>query len=146
MAWNMPSARVAAGGRKMLTPLTPMTPPDAAQARAWSSVMLRAWGPERLGVRVREYHRSLGKLECVHRGAIAGVRAVNDHADPVHLADEADPELTEAAIGALMASIADMVLLVVGEQRVPHAEPVEKVDKLDASLERGRVLEMETDG
>ena len=81
-------------------PLSPMTPPVAAQARIWSSRMFR---PRCVSAHGLEWLKITGAAETLHRlerGPVAAVGRVHDHAHPVHLGHHVPPERRSAPTSA----------------------------------------------
>jgi hypothetical protein len=74
------------------------------------------------------------------------VRAVDEHADAVHLGDQLQPVAAETGIHALVAAGRRSVHLVVDQQHVADAEPVEQLHHVRVALQAGATLEVEAEG
>ena len=97
------------------------------------------------GVGMRIDNRRGRRLEHVERCPPTRMRAVDQHADPLHFGDQLQAEPRQACVGAFVAAVADMVLLVVGHESMAHAEPVEDLDQTDIAVKGCRSLEVEAD-
>src|SRR3546814_18555045 len=73
---------------------------------------------------VREDHRLLHVCRGLANGALAGVSATQDRADPLHLVEYA-PTLRREADVFVLAATAEHVVAIVGQQHPAHAECVE---------------------
>ena len=92
-----------------------------------------------------EDHRPGRGIQHVHGGAIAGMGAIDQHADAVHLLDDAAPEGGEARI-LVMAAAAGAIGPVVGEEHLAHAEAIEEGDHVGFAVQRLHPLDIEGDG
>src|SRR4026208_821835 len=59
--------------------------------------------------------------------------AVNNHAHPIHFADEFTAEIGQAAI-LVMTAATGCIVAVIGEQHLPHAESIETLAHADVAL------------
>ena len=89
-----------------------------------------------------EQDRRLGNVEQAAQAVVRDVRAVDDHAEPVALADNGAAEGVEAAVARRVGRRVDPVerLVVAGNQhprarRVPQAQRRERVLQADAALD-----------
>ena len=101
-------------------------------------------GAERPRVRVAEEDRRRRRLHDLEAGALAGVRAVHQHAGGVDRGDGAPAELRERR-GLVVAAAAERVVAVVGEVDLPHAEVEEETHRLRPAEQRQAALQVERD-
>ena len=97
----------------------------------------------RLRIRVREHDGSRGRLDRIHRRAIAGVGAIDDDAGLVEALDYPEAEVAEPGVRSFFAPVADTVLDVVGKLDHADAEGLVRIDQVDVVLDRLGSLEME---
>ena len=109
----------------------PSIPPLSASARISRAETCRPPGRQSAGVACVT---ATGRAECgdgLQRGAFAGMRQVDQHAEPVHLPHHLAPHAGEAGILRLRPAAAEQRLVVVGELHDADAEIVQH-------LRRGR--------
>lgn len=97
---------------------------------------------ERLRVGVREDHRPVRIFHHVHRGAIARMGHVHEHAEAVHFVDHLPAECGQTCV-LVVAPAAGEIVAVVGEQHLSHAEAM--VECGDC-LFPGQEIEADIDG
>src|SRR5690606_21329856 len=97
----------------------------------------------RVGVRDRD--RPFRNLDRFEPGALAAMRDIDDHADPVHLADDLATEPRNPAVVLFVTRAADEALVIVRQLHDPDAQLVEHLDQPDIVLDRRRLLESEDD-
>lgn len=107
--WRVIASSVGVfGPRKMPTPVIPTTPPVSAQARAWSSVILRGCSPNPLHARMAIHHWAFRHATHVESGTDAAMRPVGDDADLVHLSnDRLPPCCCDACVDSCVRILAD---------------------------------------
>src|SRR3546814_8747465 len=79
---------------------------------------------------------------CLASGALLGVSATLDHADPLHLVEYA-PTLRREADVFVLAATAEHVVAIVGQQHPAHAECVEAAYRLGLILDRNAAFDVE---
>ncbi len=99
---------------------------------------------ELAGIGVAEDRRRLRSLDRLHARSIGAVRAVDHHADAVHLADHLAAEIGEADVLVVTAAAREIVAIV-GEQHLAHAETIIEIDHADIAVERVHAFEIEGD-
>ncbi len=123
------------------------TPPLPASRASTSSGTLRGLSQTARRGRVREDHRRLGHVQRImHRGN-RDMRQVDQHADPLHLADHVPAEPAQPAGLRLVGSrIGPADVGVVGQGHVPHAERVEHPQHAERPGDRVAALGAEQRG
>src|SRR3546814_12495841 len=91
---------------------------------------------------VREDHRLLHVFRCLANGALAGVSATQDHADPLHLVEYA-PTLRREADVFVLAATDEHVVAIVGQQHPAQAEGVEAAYRPGPLLDRNAASDVE---
>jgi hypothetical protein len=102
--------------------------------------------PHRPHAGVAVDHRPRGDLAEILARTDAAVRAVGDHAQPVHLPYQRASVRGEALVVGVHASRSGGVAVVVGGRRRPYAQPVIALHQLQPAAPRARVLRVERHG
>src|SRR3546814_8725174 len=89
---------------------------------------------------VREDHRLLHVFRCLANGALAGVSATQDHADPLHLVEYA-PTLRREADVFVLAATAAPVVAIVGQQHPANGECLEAAYRIGLILDRNSAFD-----
>jgi small ligand-binding sensory domain FIST len=102
---------------------------------------------DRAGAGMREDHRGRGDVQGVaHRGR-RGVRQVDQHADPLHLADHVAAEVGQPAGRRLVGGrVGPADVRVVGERHIPHAQRVQHPQRAERARDRVAALGAEQRG
>ena len=85
--------------------------------------MLRSWSQSR---RAFEWEKITGASEAVHdleRGAVGAMRAIDQHADAVHLLQDGAAQCGEPGVGVVTAA-SHGVVTVIGKQHLADAETI----------------------
>ena len=93
---------------------------------------------------MRRHHRTRGELQHVLHAADAEMADVEEHAEPLHLREGADPRPGEpTARRVLAAAVAEGAASEVRDRSDPHSEPMHRLEQLDVVADPGHALQRE---
>ena len=123
------------------------TPPLSGSRASTSSGTLRGMITHRPGRGVGEDHRGRRDRQGIaHRGR-RDVGQIDQHAEPVHLADDLTAELGQPAVPRLVGGrVGPVGVLVVGEGQVADPEPVERSQRAEGVVDAVAALGPEQAG
>ena len=124
----------------------PQHAPRPGERREHPIRLVAPRGPPRGRVGVADGDRPLRKLDRFEGRALARMGHVDDHAEPIHLADHLAAHAGHACVLVLPPARAEQRLVVVAELHEAQAERVQRLDEAQIGLHRGRVLGSEHDG
>jgi hypothetical protein len=73
------------------------------------------------------------------------VRTVNDHSNPVHLANNFAPEISQSAI-FFMTPASGKIISVIGKQHLPYTEPIIEINHPGITVKRIHALNVKSYG
>ena len=100
---------------------------------------------QRPSVRMRRHDRGFGDVDRIEARALADMRQVDQEPEPVHLADQLDPEVAQPRVGPLRAPVPDQVSLIIGELDDADAEIPDGREQPKIVFDDGGVLHPEDD-